>query len=327
MQAKKISVVMPVFNARSYLAEAITSVLEQTFVDFEFIIIDDCSTDGSSEIISKFATVDKRIRTIRNKINGGAKGFAKNLNLGINLAECDYIARFDADDVCYKDRLQTQFEYLESNKHVELVGCSVDIINEDSKVQYSVYPAADPANILLKRNEIFHPTIMFRKGVNLYREKMLYCEDYDLYLRFLSEKKEMRNLPEVLLKYRVLTGSISRSNVYTQHIFSLKAKEFYLQRLEGCLDSYNNFDPLIFESSIDLNTKEALGFLIHSNLYSSDFKSAKKNAIKYTLKYGLNFYFIFVIIVSLFPKRFVLQLKSFFKKLPSVNFKALITKN
>lgn len=318
---------MSVYNAKPYLTEAITSVLCQTYSNFEFIIIDDCSTDGSSEIISAFEVADNRIRVLRNEVNTGAVGFAKNLNLGIKVSKGEYIARMDADDVCHKDRFRAQIEYLEQNKDIELVGCSVDVINEDSKVQYSVCSKFDPSLALLKRNEIFHPTIMFRKESNFYREKMWYCEDYDLYLRLLSEKREIRNLPEILLKYRVLTGSISRTKAYTQHLFSLKAKEYYLQRNENGFDLYKDFDPLSFESTIDLSTKSALSFIIHSNLYSSDFKSARKNAIAYTRKYGLNFYFILVIISSYFPKRIILFLKFLFKRLPSVNFKTFVIKN
>ena len=115
MDQKLISVIMSVYNGEKYLVQAIDSILNQTYQNFEFIIIDDCSTDNSSHILQEYAQKDSRIKIIKKEKNIGIKGFIKNLNLGISLAKGKYIARMDADDISLPERFQKQVDFLENN--------------------------------------------------------------------------------------------------------------------------------------------------------------------------------------------------------------------
>ena len=120
MNDVKISVIMSVYNGEEYLAEAIDSVLGQSFSDFELIVINDCSTDGTSEILCKYASLDARVKVHTNEVN---LRLPSSLNKAISLAEGKYIARMDADDICLPDRLEKQFEFMESHPDVALSSC------------------------------------------------------------------------------------------------------------------------------------------------------------------------------------------------------------
>src|SRR3989344_5781814 len=121
----KISVLMPAYNARKYIGEAIESILNQTFKDFEFIIINDCSTDKTKKIIEEYANKDARIKLINNATN---LGLTKSLNIGLKEARGEYVARLDADDVALPERLEKQYEFMEKNKETTLVGAWAEII-------------------------------------------------------------------------------------------------------------------------------------------------------------------------------------------------------
>lgn len=188
---------MPVFNGEKYLTQAINSILRQTYQNFEFLIIDDGSTDKSIKIIKAFK--DPRIRLVRNKKNFG---LIKTLNKGISLARGEYIARMDCDDVSLSKRLEKQVEFMDQHPDIGVCGTAVKLIG--NKVKW--YFPADHDHLkcqLLFTNTIAHPTTMIRKKVlnNIKYEKYEHAEDYHLWVT-LSNKTKLTNLPEVLLKYR-----------------------------------------------------------------------------------------------------------------------------
>lgn len=206
-----ISVVMPVYNGEKYLNEAIDSVLNQTFKDFEFIIINDGSTDKTEEIIKGYS--DKRIKYIKQE-NTGIGGA---LRKGCNIASGKYIARMDADDVCLPNRFKVQFDFLEKNKYTVLVSSSVLYIDENSRVFGRSYSTTSNRAIKnkLKRgcSAISHPSLMMRNDI--YKKTVGYqdlqpLEDYCLWVN-MSKYGQLRNISFPLLKYRVLSNSISRS--------------------------------------------------------------------------------------------------------------------
>lgn len=221
-----ISVIMPVFNGEDYLAEAITSILEQTFTDFEFIIIDDGSTDDSLKILRKFKITDSRIVLISRP----NRGITPTLNEGISLARGTFIARMDADDICLPDRFEKQVNYLKNNPHIVALGGQAVLIDPHSRelVVLSVpieHADIDKANYKSGAG-IWHPTVMMRRNalqkVKGYREKFLVTQDIDLWLR-LAEIGNLANLSSVVLKYRQNLSSIGYTKRHKQRISAWQA--------------------------------------------------------------------------------------------------------
>lgn len=236
----KISILMAVYNGSATLRESIDSMLEQTFKDFEFIIVNDGSTDDTLQIIDGYK--DNRIRLINNEKN---LGLIKSLNKGLQEARGEYIARMDGDDISMPERLSIQFHYLEKNKHVFLLGSSALIIDENGCLVKKTKGTTDwdLSRILPTRNCLNHPSIMFRAMPNLfYREKMLHCEDYDFYLRLVTEGRILKNISEPLIKYRISPNSISRTKALLQRRQAEKAREFFFQRQKNGIDQYDEFD-------------------------------------------------------------------------------------
>ncbi|HRZ14507.1 MAG TPA: glycosyltransferase [Candidatus Omnitrophota bacterium] len=208
--AVAVSVVMSVFNGQRYLRQAIESVLRQAGVSFEFIVIDDASSDATAQILAGYS--DPRIRIIRNERN---LGLPLSLNKGIALARGAMIARQDADDISLPGRLQKQLVYLEEHPGCALVGSDFFIIDdEDHLLAASSLPSEDQRirAVLETKNCFAHSAMMFRKAafdaVGGYRREFPGCLDYDLALR-LSQRYALANLPERLLRYRVHPQSMS----------------------------------------------------------------------------------------------------------------------
>ena len=212
-----VSVVMPVFNAESYLIEAVQSVLTQTYKDFEFIIIDDGSTDGCHEILEAAASRDSRI-VLRTQTNAG---LIASLSLGCRLARGEYIARMDADDISVSTRFQKQIMFLERHKTIGIVGTWIQDIGAMGQPG-PVWPLpTSPDTIpwfLMFGNCIAHPSVMVRREI-IQRLQYLpgaqHVEDYDLWIRA-TDMTRIANIPEVLLKYRVLSHSVSSRHLSIQ---------------------------------------------------------------------------------------------------------------
>jgi len=234
---------MSVFNGAQYLAGSISSILNQSFANFEFIIIDDASEDDSSSIVKKFAGQDPRIKIIKNDHN---LGLTRSLNEGLKVARGKYIARQDADDLSFPERLQIQYSYLENRPEISLIGSSAVLIDGQGKKIGHYLKKNNPqktAQTLTRRNCVLHPSIMFRNKQSVYREKFYYAQDYDLYLTLLTAGKKITNLPQCLIKYRYYRGSLSFKNLKIQKRFAQKAREFYNQRLKWGQDQCNLFNP------------------------------------------------------------------------------------
>lgn len=248
MNQPAISVIMSVYNGEKYLRDAVDSILNQTFRDFEFIVIDDCSSDASYQMLKEYAGKDSRIQLIRKDKNIGIKGFIENLNIGLNSAKGKYIARMDADDISDPKRFEKQHQFLEGNPQTFIVGSFLEIINENGGTTGEFKAPEDDRSIKKKMPNIislYHPVIMFRNGPQIfYRDKMLYCEDYDLYLRLMTSGFGMANIPEKLLKYRIHSSSISRKDSnFIKNLFIYKMFQFYKERKRKGTDSYHLFSP------------------------------------------------------------------------------------
>ena len=212
--APKVSVLMPVYNGEKYLREAIESILKQSFADFEFLIINDGSTDKSREIILSFT--DPRIRLIDNEEN---LKLIKTLNKGFKLAKGEYIARMDADDISLPQRLEKQVKFMSGHPKIGACGTLVRTIGKQGG--FVANRLIDPEEI--RANHLFHtslahPSVMIRKEIIekhgfQFDEKFIHCEDYEFWTRFAKISK-LSNLNEVLLLYRIHDNNIS--SVYSQ---------------------------------------------------------------------------------------------------------------
>lgn len=205
-----ISVILPVYNGKVHLSECIESVLSQTFQDFEFIIVNDASTDNTSQILKDFAVRDERIIVVTHEVNQKQTIAA---NTAIKNAKGKYLARMDADDVALPNRLKRQVTFLEENTKIGLLGSWVDIINDDSKIIEQWKTASEPGVLnwnLLFGTSFAHSSVMMRsdivKKVGYYQSPE--AEDYDLWSR-ISRIAKVANLPEVLQQKRVWAGQLA----------------------------------------------------------------------------------------------------------------------
>jgi len=253
----KVSVLMPVYNSEKFLNEAIDSILQQTFTDFEFIIIDDCSTDSSVAIVKSYH--DSRIIFHQNPSN---LGISPTLNRGIGLAATELIARMDADDISYPQRLQTQFDYLTAHPECAMVSTAARMVAEDgSAIRIDEFNSAFYYYNLTFSCWIYHPTVMYRKQavqqVGMYT--VPYAEDFELWWQ-LSRQFIITNLPEVLLDYRVTTQSLHQ--VQKKDEYDQAQREQLLRNIryyagqDYCISDnqleclQHNFRPLLKENSV-----------------------------------------------------------------------------
>jgi glycosyltransferase involved in cell wall biosynthesis len=226
-----ISVVMPAYNAESTIESAIDSLLEQTFDNFELIVVDDCSTDKTSEIIASYG--DSRIFSIRNSQN---LGLAASLNVGIKAAKAELVARQDADDVSKSDRLQKQFAVISQSENTVLVGTWAKIVSEkgqDIGRLKHPYTVLGVRAALLFRNPLVHSSVLFRKWA--YEESGGYTtdpelqppEDFELWTKMIC-LGEIVNIPEYLVDYLHSPAGISKT----------KTKEISIRMQRLVLDNF-----------------------------------------------------------------------------------------
>lgn len=198
----KVTVLMPVYNGENYVRAAIDSILNQTFIDFEFLIVNDGSTDGSVALIESYR--DPRIKLVHNEKN---MGLVATLNKGVDLARGTYIARMDCDDISLPTRLQKQVAYMEMHPTVGVCGTWIKIIGNASSVVWSYPTDADEIKCrLLFESVLPHPSVIMRKEMfkewGLYYDPLFrHAEDYELWVRA-ARKMPLANIGEALLFYR-----------------------------------------------------------------------------------------------------------------------------
>lgn len=251
MKRPKISVLMPAYNSELYISEAIESILNQTYKDFEFLIINDGSTDKTAQIIQEYAKQDLRIRFINNIEN---KGLIAVLNQGLELCNGKYIARMDSDDISLPTRFEKQIIFLEENPNVGVLGTAGQNFGANDDVHFS------PQNVdiieLLRGVGFYHPSVMIRKSVldtyNLKYDKKFYLtEDHELWSRMLNYTK-LCNLQEVLIRYRVHSASVSVTNSELQE----KNKRIIRQRLLDSVSMNSEIRVKLLELAGLENNKE-----------------------------------------------------------------------
>lgn len=227
----KVEVLMPVFNSSQYLKAAIDGVLNQSYKDFVFIIINDGSTDNSEEIILSYT--DPRIKYHKNEAN---LGLIKTLNKGIELCKGDYIVRMDTDDISLPNRLERLIYFMEQNSEVGVAGSYVKTIEKNSKIVKYPTKHFDILEHFTYQCAINHPSTIWRSSViKNYRfdDHFPHAEDYELWSRLIM-KTHFAIIPEVLLEYRIHTNSVSHLNKIVQDENSINIQLRFFSNLGLC---------------------------------------------------------------------------------------------
>ena len=272
-----VSVLMPVYNGEKYLKEAIESILNQTYTNFEFIIINDGSTDCSEEIILSYT--DTRINYISNSAN---IKLIKTLNVGLNAATGKYICRMDADDISVQNRIEVQVDFMENHPEYVLAGTYVNTINELGQLQKTIEYYTQDEDLrfaMIHYCPFIHPSVILRndilKKTNYhYLEDYIHAEDYHLWTILTNEGK-VANIPLYLLNYRVHPEQISSVHEEFQNKQMKLIQEDYLKRLFP----FYSLDILSFifnkdVSSVSIKCDNYLPLTVIKELYAIHFDSA-----------------------------------------------------
>lgn len=261
----RVSVLLSVHNGGNYLEDAVESVLHQTYRDFEFLILDDGSTDGTSEYLDSLEKQDSRVRVIRQQ----NQGLVASLNRLIAESRGSLLARMDADDICTPDRFQLQVQEFEHDPDLAILGGRIERIDSSGKsLGEQGYPltARESEDMLWFGCPVAHPAVMMRRDVVMeiggYRDFFTHCEDYDLWLR-ISQRAPIRNLDHVVLKYRVHQNSVSCSKRSEQVLGTYLAQAAWLMRLRGEPDPVHQWDKPSLEllESLRLPAEEKCLFM------------------------------------------------------------------
>ena len=254
-----ISVIMSVYNGETYLKEAIESVINQTFRNWELIIINDCSTDSTGEILADFSSRDERIKVHTNEVN---LKLPSSLNKAISLCSGKYIARMDADDICLPQRLEKQYKFMEEHNDVALSSCRF------MTVKNGVYASGGAGGrcdfealraLLLVVNPILHPGVIAKAEVMKkfkYDTTLTCTEDLELWTRMVMENLKIQILPECLLIYRLHDKQITSTTLQRQHTEVLKIEQKYYATVlremnEGMKDFY--ISGIYFKENADIH--------------------------------------------------------------------------
>lgn len=240
----KLSVIMSVYNGEKFISEAIESILDQTFTDFEFIIVDDGSTDATPKILQTFSKKDSRIKVLPQH----NQGLTKSLNRGIGIANGTYIARMDADDVSLPNRLASEISILDSNPQIKCVGTNAIIINENGKSIKKIIADENKIQNLYKRNCLIHGSLVFKKEalqkIGGYDEHIRFAQDYDLLLRLADtfSLQSIKIIDECLYKLRRTAQNISTKKFFRQLYYTALAQ--YKSTLRHSKKEYGSIHKL-----------------------------------------------------------------------------------
>jgi glycosyltransferase involved in cell wall biosynthesis len=262
MKAPAVTVLMPIYNGQDYVKDAIDSILSETFSDFEFLIIDDGSKDKSAEIIKSYK--DPRIKYVSNVTN---RGLPTTLNLGIELARGEFIARMDCDDISLPQRLERQVDFMRSHPEVSACGTWIKTIGDAAGFVNKYFTdSGDIKASLLFNTSLAHPSVIMRRSalnklnIRYSTHYRYFEEDYALWIE-LSKYTELANIPEVLLLYRIHKKSVSHINISNRQEGISILRKNQLETLglypsEGDMYIHNSLHPTKGENLIEFIVEE-----------------------------------------------------------------------
>jgi glycosyltransferase involved in cell wall biosynthesis len=279
-QPPKISVLMPTFNSGPFLQEAIESILNQSFEDFELIIVDDGSNDGSADLLEKYASKDRRIRIIGNARN---MGIVFSLNRGLEECQGEYIVRMDADDISSKNRLERQIQVMESNPGIAALGAALSYIDASGN-ELGVIRRCTVNRSLIRQNPLLHPTVIIRKSYLMrhrlgYLERYRYAEDYFLWLQ-LSKVGTLEAIDDIVLKYRLSNQATRVRHLRSVLLATLRVKKDGVFTL-GLKPSLPDVLRFFAECILLLMPASVIFFLYRKKLLGKT-KGVYENLIPYT---------------------------------------------
>jgi len=288
----RVSVLMPVYNGERYLAEAVESILDQTFTDFEFIIVDDGSTDGTAACLDAFR--DRRIVRLTNQAN---IGLIRSLNKGLKLARAEYVARMDADDVSLPRRLEAQVEFMDAHREVGVVGCSIRRIDSSGfTIREVCHPTTHGLILwhLCFYTPIAHPTAVYRRAiierVGGYDVSFAHAEDRDLWQR-VSSVARLANLRQTHLLYRVHSTSVSHRHADIQRRNSARVAQRMMGEFLGWrvpFDVCYNIRRWQFETADDaVQAARVVRSLYDAFVAKQDLSVPERRAIRRNAAYRL----------------------------------------
>ncbi|MBO5453226.1 MAG: glycosyltransferase [Clostridia bacterium] len=280
-----ISVIMSVYNGETYLAEAIESVRNQIFKNWELIIINDCSTDSTSKILADFSLRDDRIKVHTNEVN---LRLPTSLNKAISLSSGKYIARMDADDICLPDRLEKQYKFMEQNPDVALSSCRFMTVKNGVYMSGGAGGRCDSKALkamLLVANPLLHPGVIAKSVVMKefnYDVTLTCTEDLELWTRMAMKNQKIEILDECLLIYRLHDKQITSTTLERQHTEVLKIQQKYYESLLVKMDEKMQefyISGIYFKENADIDK-----FLEYAKwLRSVSTKNFDRNTINYAL--------------------------------------------
>jgi glycosyltransferase EpsE len=223
-----VSVIMATYNDKlSYLTKAVESILNQSYRNLEFIIVDDSNKEETIQYLFNLSSQDNRVKIIHNERK---QGFVKSLNIGLKASKGKYIARMDSDDISILDRIEKQVKFMEANSSVSILGTGIIIIDENGEIKGERKYKSSFEEIkksMFFRNPLAHPSTLFRKEIidkiGPYDEKFIMAEDYELWLRAIKKGIIIENLEEYLLQYRMVSD-YHKKRSYNNWKFNMLSK-------------------------------------------------------------------------------------------------------
>ncbi|MDB9929099.1 glycosyltransferase [Schleiferiaceae bacterium] len=302
-----VSVLIPTYNVEDFIYDAIVSIQNQSYNNFEIVVVDDGSSDRTVQILETIQITESRLRLFKNEVNSG---IVKTLNFGISQCNGEYIMRMDGDDLCHHQKMEKQLNFLVNNKNIHLIGCDIYSIDINDNVLNKIETSHNlsSTNKILKYTcPILHIWMCKKELYTIlggYRE-LGGSEDYDFLLRMKSNGYNFTNLPYYGYSVRIREGNTQSSNGLMQRKIVYYIRRLYRERLstKSNIDSFNENDKLKYLTSN----------IFHRELHNTSVKFTNK-AMIYRMQKKYILFFIFASVSIISPYQLLFFIESYYSK-------------